>query len=182
MASGNISPQDGDYRTCRSRKKRSAMVALAVSRRTDTRRRRASRCCGTPAILIQDVERFYEIDAAADGRSDAARLERDYLAPGSASRSAKKFVPTDESHASRTSDNILVHICERMIAAYLMGNRYGSDFVSVPPPERTTAPVSGPKHSEVAGLVHGAQPERHTLPRGLNSPPAVSSSWHAPTP
>lgn len=36
-----------------------------------------------PSILSGDVTRFYQVYDAAGGRPDAARLDRDYLAPGS---------------------------------------------------------------------------------------------------
>lgn len=53
------------------------LLALAVPLQTEAAPPKG------PAILTSDVERFYRVYEAADGRPSAEQLDRDYLAPGS---------------------------------------------------------------------------------------------------
>jgi len=60
-----------------------------------------------PAILTEDVTRFYAVYDAAGGHPDAAVLERDYLAPGTSG--LHEFVQLRNVTAARIAANIAAH-------------------------------------------------------------------------
>lgn len=60
-----------------------------------------------PAIHIEDVERFYRIYDAADGRPSAEQLQRDYLDPGS--DGLHEFARVRNITGIRIADNLAKH-------------------------------------------------------------------------
>lgn len=59
------------------------LAALACPALAAPARETAAAGSNAPAVVIEDVERFYRIYDAAGGRPDAGQLQRDYLDPGS---------------------------------------------------------------------------------------------------